>query len=353
MSPPLANDPKPRVTAPRPVTVSDHIDQDRPLSQKPPQTRQPGVTSNDASAHQKPLQSEQTPSSDTPKPPATPPSEFQKAGPGFQHSVSATTTGWNCTGIHGFNPSSGHQPFAPHHQTAGFPAHTAIPSFFPHPSFGHLPPGFRPNMADYSNCAMPNQGQHFQPPVPDTTYGGMVHTWHPRFDGASGPPQYMVPGQPMVYGTVPMAYPQYQPAMASAPMVMQPMMTAGHQQPVYYAPGQPGPFMQPAQFANAQNPMFVGHAGVPAPQAPPDIMGIGKTGTEAWYEQCYNSQLESNKMSEPQDFKPADPDPGRMYPCREVDGAWTQRNLVTIERLDDARWYIDSHGRFYAVRSAD
>lgn len=141
--------------------------------------------------------------------------------------------------------------------------------------------------------------------------------------------------------------------MASSHVMMQPMMTAGHQQPVYYGPGQPGPFMQPGQFVNAQNPMFVGHAGVPAPQAPPDIMGIGKTGTEAWYEQCYNAQSESNKMSEPQDFKPADPDPGRMYPCREVDGAWTQRNLVTIERLDDARWFIDSHGRFYAVRSAD
>ncbi|KAH7041122.1 uncharacterized protein B0I36DRAFT_312176 [Microdochium trichocladiopsis] len=143
------------------------------------------------------------------------------------------------------------------------------------------------------------------------------------------------------------------PGIASAPVVMQPMMSPGHH-PAYYSPGQTAQYMHPAQFVNAQNPVFVGHAGVaPPPQAPPDIMGIGKTGAEAWYEQCYNAQSESNKMSEPQDFKPADPDPGRMYPCREVDGAWTQRNLVTIERLDDARWYIDSHGRFYAVRSAD
>lgn len=149
------------------------------------------------------------------------------------------------------------------------------------------------------------------------------------------------------------SYFQYhQPGMMSAPVVMQPMMTPGPQ-PGYYGHAGHAQHMHPAQFANSQHPVLVGHAGIPHPQAPPDIMGIGKTGTEAWYEQCFNAQSESNKMSEPQDFKPADPDPGRMYPCREADGAWTQRNLVTIERLDDARWYIDSHGRFYAVRSAD
>ena len=135
-------------------------------------------------------------------------------------------------------------------------------------------------------------------------------------------------------------------------MMMQPMMVPGQQQAYFSAP-QPSAFMQPGTFVGPQNPMLVGNAGFPGAQAPPDIMGVGKTGAEAWFEQCYNAQSESNKMSEPQDFKPADDDPGRMYPCREVDGAWTQRNLVTIERLDDARWYIDSHGRFYAVRSAD
>lgn len=142
---------------------------------------------------------------------------------------------------------------------------------------------------------------------------------------------------------------------------MMPMMVGAQQQPIYIPAGQPAQIFHPGQVVNSQpaiyassapGQMFVGTASVP-PQHPPDIMGIGKTGLEAWYEQCYNSQLETNKMSEPQDFKPADPDPGRMYPCREVDGAWTQRNLVTIERLEDARWYIDSHGRFYAVRSAD
>ncbi|KIL95310.1 hypothetical protein FAVG1_00046 [Fusarium avenaceum] len=38
-------------------------------------------------------------------------------------------------------------------------------------------------MGDYQNAAPPVQGVHFQPPVPDTTFGPMQHVYVPRFDG--------------------------------------------------------------------------------------------------------------------------------------------------------------------------
>lgn len=58
----------------------------------------------------------------------------------------------------------------------------------------------------------------------------------------------------------------------------------------------------------------------------------------------------SNGLFEPQDFKPADDDPSRYYPVREVDGNWTQRNRFTIDNLGDCRWYVTNEGYFYAVR---
>lgn len=52
-----------------------------------------------------------------------------------------------------------------------------------------------------------------------------------------------------------------------------------------------------------------------------------------------------------QEMKPSDPDPYRMYWCREPDNTWTQRNRMTIESGDigDCRWYV-TEGQFYAVR---
>lgn len=54
--------------------------------------------------------------------------------------------------------------------------------------------------ADYANAAPPPTGTNFQPPVPDTTYGPMMHTFMPRFDG---------PGANMVPGTVPVGVPSF------------------------------------------------------------------------------------------------------------------------------------------------
>ncbi|KAL6912949.1 hypothetical protein FSST1_010709 [Fusarium sambucinum] len=39
------------------------------------------------------------------------------------------------------------------------------------------------NMGDYQNAAPPVNGLHFQPPVPDTTFGPMQHVYVPRHDG--------------------------------------------------------------------------------------------------------------------------------------------------------------------------
>ena len=44
-----------------------------------------------------------------------------------------------------------------------------------------------PAMASYSNAGPPPGGVHFQPPVPDSTFGPMPHVYVPRFD-AGGPP---------------------------------------------------------------------------------------------------------------------------------------------------------------------
>jgi hypothetical protein len=38
-------------------------------------------------------------------------------------------------------------------------------------------------MGDYQNAAPPVHGLHFQPPVPDTTFGPMQHVYVPRHDG--------------------------------------------------------------------------------------------------------------------------------------------------------------------------
>lgn len=47
---------------------------------------------------------------------------------------------------------------------------------------------------DYQNGAPYHpQGLHFQPPVPDTTYGPMTHIYVPRHDGVA---PHLVPGGP-------------------------------------------------------------------------------------------------------------------------------------------------------------
>lgn len=159
---------------------------------------------------------------------------LQSAGPGFNSRVANTPEGLRVNGI---NPSFGQQPSI--HQVPGQNNYihpnnyvhphlgptSASSSFIfnnPHaslstnlPSFHHYhyysnnnnnlgvtgqPFFFNPHQfssvvrlfpqtptiatmaADYGTNSMPPTAQHFQPPVPDTTYGPIPHVYHPRFD---------------------------------------------------------------------------------------------------------------------------------------------------------------------------
>lgn len=83
----------------------------------------------------------------------------------------------------------------------------------------------------------------------------------------------------------------------------------------------------------------------------PEVSGIGRTlGEEATRQAEFAWQ---NRLFEPQEIKPADEDPSRMYYCRELDGNWTQRSRFSIDHMDDMRWFVTEAGWFYAVRQAD
>lgn len=82
----------------------------------------------------------------------------------------------------------------------------------------------------------------------------------------------------------------------------------------------------------------------------PEVAGVGRTAGEEALRQIKFAH--ANRLYEPQDFKPADEDPGRFYWLREVDGNWTQRSRHTLDNLGDIRWYVTDEGWFYAVKLA-
>lgn len=136
---------------------------------------------------------------------------------------------------------------------------------------------------------------------------------------------------------------QQQPGLIqSAPMAFQAPPVVMNANPVVQAP-QPHMGMNMAAGTFGPGGVFAGHQ-----QFPPDICGMGRTGGEMAMQ---NAQFAyENGLYTPQDFKPADDDPSRYYPVREVDGNWTQRNRFTIDNLGDCRWYVTDAGYFYAVR---
>ncbi|KAI1085716.1 hypothetical protein F5B20DRAFT_587667 [Whalleya microplaca] len=383
------------------------------------------------------------PAQETKQQPDNTQSTYQLPGPGFEHQVTNLPGGGLAySTVNGANPISAQQPQL--HQTPGFvPPTQAPPGFFqntttqPSPYFATVSqntttqpnPYFAPASQDpitmaYQNGAMPNAGQHFQPQVPDTTYGPIMHTYHPRFDAPNAPRfgnenvgQYVtvdgrlyqvvqtagapgVGGAPIQYVPVQQVQPPYfvaqqAPQMAGpAPIILlnasqknnpkssswagrvrpaqgiatAPIQIAGQapaQQPIFIqgqAAAAPNAF-QPAQILGQAAPIIAQPAQIPgmfpggAPgQVPPyggapDVMGIGRTGTEVQLEQYH--QARNNGALEPQDIAPADTDPSRMYYCRELDGEWTLRNRFGIDHLGDCRWYVMPGGVFYAVRLAD
>lgn len=150
--------------------------------------------------------------------------------------------------------------------------------------------------------------------------------------------QQPYPGQPMVIGGG-------GNFTAAQPMMM-PMagnMGGGGGIP----PGQPvlvngGPApMMPGTFP-PMNPMM-------APVHFDPATGVGQTTSEVAAACMMNPEL-----NEPQDFKPADDSPSRMYYVRQLDGQFIQMPRATIDSFGSgARWYCTDEGVFYAVRLDD
>ncbi|KAI1417843.1 hypothetical protein F5Y13DRAFT_185172 [Hypoxylon sp. FL1857] len=350
-------------------------------------------------------------------------STYQEPGPGFDQivtNVPGVGLVYNRAPVSGSNPASGQQAHL-QHQGPGLARPQVLPPGFVQASTPNpVLPQFVSPVSHSSSPAMaytsfmPNQGQHFQPPVPDTTYGAIPHTYTPRFDNPAVGGQYVtIEGQ--VYrvvgnstpGGAPVQYVPFQQVStihtqgsSSVPPVFQAvpcyvaqqassqpvyyyvnaslirtlskvaaagganpiLMQQGTQQPVYVQaqaglPGlvAPAPVAnQPGAFPAMVAPQVIGGASMPGAwpvSAAPDVMGIGKTGTEIQIEQ-YHTAL-NTKALEGQDIAPGDPDPSRMYYTRELDGEWTLRNRYTIDHMDDCRWYVMPGGIFYAVRLAD
>ncbi|RGP80956.1 hypothetical protein FLONG3_882 [Fusarium longipes] len=264
-------------------------------------------------------------------------------------------------------------------------------------------------MGDYQNAAPPVNGLHFQPPVPDTTFGPMQHVYVPRHDGGLAGLQVGAPASfnyisaaPFAISPTPLATPsssyttvvmpktfylngytyyaspqpavgtvapqpsvyggyvvQQQPYYVQQPtMGQQPVLIAGqvqHQQQQFVpqmqnVPGVPTVGLAGGTAVPGTVPVFAGNVpgGGGGPQHIPEVMGVGRTAGEEQLRQIKFAH--ANKLYEPQDFKPADDDPSRFYYVREVDGNWTQRNRFTIDHMGDSKWYVTDEGWFYAVR---
>jgi hypothetical protein len=157
-----------------------------------------------------------------------------------------------------------------------------------------------------------------------------------------------MPVQTLPIGVAPATAPM-NPIVVQQPLT-QPMVIQNH-------PVQGGsPLMLPGVVTAAQamhmpgNPPLI--AGLPA-QPPVHVepaMGVGLTPNETIAENIRVAQ--NNKAYEPQDFKPADPDPYRMYWFRELNGHWAVFPRRQIDRLN-ARWYRTDDSVFYAVRLPD
>ncbi|KAG6006613.1 hypothetical protein E4U21_006835 [Claviceps maximensis] len=314
-----------------------------------------------------------------------PPAWYTAADPtrsvNCQPAFSTTASGFVPPPHHLSYPLINHQ----HHQQQS--------QHFVHPGVSYIGPYQQQNnMGDYQNCVPPPMGVNFQPPVPDTTFGPIQHVYVPRFDGsyqvgvsfpfvsttaaiaavtpvstAAAVTNQKQSQQPAV-GSLPVQNTYAVPQPSYVPMPSsQPVMVNGQA----YVPAVQGmlPCQQPVMatttpmMAAAAIPgppsMAVGggggvYAGAPIPIIPgnatssnvPDVSGLGKTPHEETLRQVEFAY--SNRLFEPQEFKPADDDPSRFYYVREVDGNWTQRNRFTIDHMGDCRWYVTDEGWFYA-----
>ncbi|KAH7159911.1 hypothetical protein B0J13DRAFT_616707 [Dactylonectria estremocensis] len=265
------------------------------------------------------------------------------------------------------------------------------PATFPQPSAPvtyiglHQQPQ-QAKMGDYQNCAPPPPGVHFQPPVPDTTFGPIPHIYVPRHDGGLFPGVHVrypsvqfvsAPAYTAACTTVILPKTFYlngytcyasrqQPSLAVMPqatqgsyviaqqpyMIQQPIMgqqpVMVNNQPQYMPQFQTMAGMPPVGFpggaaVNPGLPIIAGNTG-----HIPEVAGVGRTAGEETLHQIKFAI--ANGLYEPQDFKPSDDDPNRFYFVREVDGNWTQRNRFSIDHMGEIRWFVTNEGWFYAVR---
>jgi hypothetical protein len=151
--------------------------------------------------------------------------------------------------------------------------------------------------------------------------------------------------QPLPVGVAPITAPVNPIVMQAAP-ISQPMMIQNQA-----VPGGP-PVMLPGPARPIHMPGNAIMAGLPA-QPPVHVepaLGVGLTPNETAAQNIRIAQ--NNKAYEPQNFKPADPDPYRLYWFRELNGHWAVFPRRQIDRLN-ARWYRTDEGVFYAVRLSD
>lgn len=75
--------------------------------------------------------------------------------------------------------------------------------------------------------------------------------------------------------------------------------------------------------------------------------GVGQTAGEV-----LAAGMMNHEANQPQDFKPADDTPSRMYWVRQLDGHYILMSRATIDSFgtDGCRWFLQDDGVFYAVR---
>ncbi|KAI1247806.1 hypothetical protein MGN70_011699 [Eutypa lata] len=331
------------------------------------------------------------PAPTTPQQDSTP--DFEEPLPGYQHRITNYPGGYS----HSTLPVA-HTPFGLQQPYA-----QPYPGFVPQVQA----PAHIFSMEGRSEYTTPNQepgAQNYtENPVPSMAQGPMEHQWHPRFDEQYSQQAFMPMPMPMPAHPAAISF-QMQTGYVGQPMPMPGMAFQGQPQPQQPGPPQyvmqpgqaqpqPGPpphiTGQPTQFVNGQPGQYVPYqfppqapqqfspqpaqaqfpgppggfqqvgqgqvtAGQPMPGGvstlPPDIMGIGRTRSEFAAEQA--TAAVSNEANEPQDFQPADPNPGRMYWVRQLDNEWVQMSRATVDNLA-CRWYVWPSGVFYAVRLED
>lgn len=143
----------------------------------------------------------------------------------------------------------------------------------------------------------------------------------------------------------PHGYPQGYQQMPGAPINYQP----GAMPPMGYASAAPGCGPVPPVGPGAPG-FFPPAGGMPGGGMPggggaPNVE-FGKTKNEIEADNQANAVY--NQVNEPQDMKPGDDDPSRMYWTKELDGNWTTRNRFSLDAMKNFRWYVTAGGVFWA-----